>query len=1085
MKILTLRFKNLNSLYGEWAIDFTAPEYASDGIFALTGPTGAGKSTILDAICLALYGTTPRLGKISKSGNDIMSRQTGECYAEVSFESQAGTFRCHWSQHRARKKADGNLADSKHEISDVISQKIIASKKREVLAAIEAKTGMDFERFTRSILLAQGGFDTFLKADVEQKSKILEQITGTEIYTKISKRVHEKQRDEHDTLSLLQAETAGITLLTAEQETHIQQTLDEQKRTEIHTQTQRQEIQAALAWLTNLQRLQAEIRALVVDAESAEQALTHFEPNRARLHQAQKAAELDGRYATLSAARQQQKTDQTAHTLTQAELPEITLIAATHSDQLSQTEAATQALKNEQKVLAPQLQNARQLDQQIADNQGAINTAHMDCQRVTELITQAQKRLHNIAKEQAQQQRTMVQVEEYLQANAQDVCLVMDFAGIKQQLHNVQQAQQSITEHTATVHKATQQVQTAEKTLKQQNQACTHKKQQHTAAQQHITDEKTRLNTHLNGRLLREYRAEKEALLREVPLLYTIAKLESERGRLHDEQACPLCGATEHPYAMGNVPAVSATENAIQVLNTQIDTAEQIEVQIQALEKAEQKISTDVIRSEQLATQAIHTHTQAQQTLQDSNTQLAKYTAQFEQQKQAALLALQPTGITDMPTRDIDALITALQTRLTHWQAHTHQKDTFEKHSHTLNSEQQAQVAIIHTHEQSLREKQAVFSGLKKAGEEKQVSRHAVFGDKNPDEVEKQLAQTLIQAEKQEKQARDQRDKTNTRLNTLTVRIATLATRISTQSLECQTLETDFVDALNRTGFAEESQFQAHRLSVAERQQLTTQANALDQAKTAIHAKQKDRQARLALEQDKQVTPSTLLELEPIHAELNTTLTQIRQSIAQLEHQLTDDIAAKAKIQEKQSRIDAQQTECTHWDKLHHLIGSSDGKKYRNFAQGITFELMVSQANKQLEKMTDRYLLIRDEAQPLALNVVDNYQAGEIRSTKNLSGGESFIVSLTLALGLSKMASHKVRVDSLFLDEGFGTLDENALETALDTLSSLQQEGKLIGVISHVSALKERIGTQISIHPIAGGKSRMTGPGCQNLTPQP
>ena len=104
MKILELRFKNLNSLYGEWVIDFTDPEYVSNGIFALTGPTGAGKSTILDAICLALYGATPRLGKITKSGNEIMSRQTGECYAEVLFESQAGRFRCHWSQHRSRKK---------------------------------------------------------------------------------------------------------------------------------------------------------------------------------------------------------------------------------------------------------------------------------------------------------------------------------------------------------------------------------------------------------------------------------------------------------------------------------------------------------------------------------------------------------------------------------------------------------------------------------------------------------------------------------------------------------------------------------------------------------------------------------------------------------------------------------------------------------------------------------------------------------------------------------------------------------------------------------------------------------------------
>ncbi len=111
----------------------------------------------------------------------------------------------------------------------------------------------------------------------------------------------------------------------------------------------------------------------------------------------------------------------------------------------------------------------------------------------------------------------------------------------------------------------------------------------------------------------------------------------------------------------------------------------------------------------------------------------------------------------------------------------------------------------------------------------------------------------------------------------------------------------------------------------------------------------------------------------------------------------------------------------------------------------------------------------------------DNYQAGEIRSTRNLSGGESFIVSLSLALGLSHMASRNVWVDSLFLDEGFGTLDEEALEAALESLAGLQQDGKMIGIISHVSALKERIGTQIRVSPQNGGKSVINGPGCRQL----
>ena len=175
--------------------------------------------------------------------------------------------------------------------------------------------------------------------------------------------------------------------------------------------------------------------------------------------------------------------------------------------------------------------------------------------------------------------------------------------------------------------------------------------------------------------------------------------------------------------------------------------------------------------------------------------------------------------------------------------------------------------------------------------------------------------------------------------------------------------------------------------------------------------------------------------------------------------------------------INVQKIEWLRWNQLHELIGSADGKKYRNFVQELTFEMLVAQANRQFKKMSDRYLLRRNEQQGLELDVIDNYQAGEIRSTKNLSGGESFLVSLALALGLSQLASQTIRIDSLFLDEGFGTLDDEALETALATLAGLNEEGKLIGIISHVPALKERISVQIQVVPQMGGKSRLIGPG--------
>jgi exonuclease SbcC len=179
MRILGVRFKNLNSLADEWRVDFTHPDYSSNGIFAITGPTGAGKTTILDAICLGLYGRTPRLDRVTQSSNEIMSRQTGECFAEVEFETQKGRYRCHWSQHRARKSPDGALQQAKHEIADADSGAVLESRITRVNEFIEKATGMDFERFTRSMLLAQGGFAVFLQASPNERSPILEQMNTT------------------------------------------------------------------------------------------------------------------------------------------------------------------------------------------------------------------------------------------------------------------------------------------------------------------------------------------------------------------------------------------------------------------------------------------------------------------------------------------------------------------------------------------------------------------------------------------------------------------------------------------------------------------------------------------------------------------------------------------------------------------------------------------------------------------------------------------------------------------------------------------------------------------------------------------
>ncbi len=1082
MKILELRFKNLNSLYGEWCIDFTDPEYISNGIFALTGPTGAGKSTILDAVCLALYGATPRLGKITRSNNEIMSRQTGECYAEVLFKSQAGRFRCHFSQHRARKKISGELQSPRHEIAQgTANGAVIEHQLRRVSAVVEEKTGMDFDRFTRSSLLAQGGFDTFLKADVEQKSKILEQITGTEIYTNISRRVHERWRHEREKLTILQAAISGIALLDPEEEKEIRQELTEKQKQEAVLAAKSAAISKAIAWLNGIEGLQQEISALSAESEKLKAAVEVFRPERERLAYGLKAAEFDGQYATLTALRQQQNGDQTTLAGQEDTLPALVSAAAKTKKLLKRAGLLTRKAAEEQTAAAPLLHKVRLLDQQLQDVEKGIDSEDVQCGNDAELIAAESKGKDREQKRRDTLQNELQRVLEYLETHARDEWLVSGLAGIREQLTTLLSMQREITEKTDAEAGAA----AALKAALKKNAACTDhlnsRKKEVKEVGKRLDQGRKELAALLGDRLLREFRSEKETLLREMAYLARIAELEDHRSRLEDGRPCPLCGAEDHPFARGNIPAADETEKKVAGLTGLIHRAEELELRIKELEAAEKDVLKDLHDSEKLFIAAANDTETAGQSLKTLSGALQKDVHRFTDLKHSVLAGLKPLGIETVPDADVPSLLTLLKKRLKQWQDQVQKKGALEKQISALDGELKRLDAVIETRGLALAQKRLALAKEKKKYEKGLAERQELFGAASPDAEENRLQKVVTEAAGAEKGARAASDEARQKVNTARTAIIALRKRIETRHSELQQLESTFSGNLQAAGFADEKKFLQARLTAAQRHDLAARAKQLDDRQTDLLARQKDRENRLAAECARKVTRLERAELEPAFRELEQELSQLRDQVASLKHALLENSAARERIKEKQTLVEAQKKECGRWQRLHDLIGSADGKKYRNFAQGLTFELMVSHANRQLIKMTDRYLLVRDVLQPLELNVIDNYQAGEIRSTRNLSGGESFIVSLALALGLSRMASRKVRVDSLFLDEGFGTLDEEALETALETLAGLQQDGKLIGVISHVSALKERISTRIAIVPVSGGRSRVVGPGCMQV----
>ena len=1078
MRILQVRFKNLNSLVGEWEIDLTHPAFVSDGIFAITGPTGAGKTTILDAICLALYGQTPRLNKVTKSENEIMSRQTGECFAEVVFETQTGRFRCHWSQRRAHKRSDGELQPPKHEIANADSGKILESKIKGVASKIEAATGMDFDRFTRSMLLAQGDFDAFLHAPPDERAPILEQITGTEIYSQISIRVHERTREEQEELKLLQAETAGIVILEPEQEEEIGQALETTQKEETDLIAKSADTGNAIAWLTAIDGLKKEIVNLGDETSRLQDDIEAFKPDREKLNRSLSAASLDGAYATLTVTRKQQADDREALKAEEEALPGLESSAKEQAGALKSAELQTVRIKEELKIAGPTLQKVRSLDQKLADQKKAVTEGEEGCKKdAVKIDADTQTGLQEQEKR-GKEQEALELVDGYLKEHAQDEWLISGLAGVEEQIGGLLSKQEEVVQKKANQEKAENALEQATKLLGDCQKKSGIRKQELEDASKQLLQGEDALRQLLGDSLLRGYRTEKDTLLREMAFLTKIAELEDHRARLEDGQPCPLCGSTEHPFAEGNVPIPDGSEQKIEALTELISKAEDQEAAIKKLEAAEVAARTNLTEGEKQETAAANDKKTAEKAFAEVKEGLKKLRADFTERKQAVSRKLLPLGVTDISETDLPSLLETLRAWLKAWQAQVKKKADIEKQIAALDSELKRLDAVIETQSASLAEKRERLETLKKELATGSDERKALYEYKNPDDEELRLNKAVPDAENAEKMARDLHNELQQKRNTAKTHVESLNRRIDKREPELGRLETEFSAARALAGFSDEPLFLEAILFAKQRDELAATAKDLDVRQAALKARRKDRETRLAAETARMVTDKSLDELEPQLKECEESLKELQNIVAGFNHKLTENATARKRLKEMQTAIKAQEKEYRRWDNLHELIGSADGKKYRNFAQGLTFDMMIGHANRQLQKMTDRYLLVRDDAQPLELDVVDNYQAGEIRSTKNLSGGESFIVSLSLALGLSHMASRNVRVDSLFLDEGFGTLDEDSLDTALETLSGLQQDGKLIGVISHVPAFKERISAQIQVTPQTGGRSVMEGPGC-------
>ena len=1141
MKILSLYFKNINSLEGESRIYFDREPIVDGGVFAITGPNGSGKSSVLDAITLGLYGETFRF---DRPAEHVMTKETSESFSEVDFALGTDQYRASWHVKRQDGLIEGALLTPEMKLSHLNGpEQLLEESPQKVRDKMAELTGMDFHKFTKSMVLAQGDFAAFLNALDSERMDILEKISGSDIYVDYKEKAEEKYAQAQIRLQQLEQDltaTPVMDQLTREasehdladfkqQQSELKQDLDNVQDqlswfkgfAELETQQERlskQKRQAALQVSDNQQVLTqidavqdvAEYEEPLAELDSKSDAvlqskntLDSFRSEAASLQQQLKADNFieDASESHLSPAEQKESIDKIKLKVSDLkfELPKETALLQTLNQQKSEKQAELAPLDSwlqahvfDKDLLKsfPDIEELAAVRTELAELAGKQKSYSKWSKRTTASLANKKKEIESRHQKGADLERQIKQGAEALEAigegHSLDVLQEMqkeqeervsnflelnDLANVNEKLGNKGFFGQLFTPN----------ISKEEQQLKEEI-------------------ESTQLETGKQKNLIAVL---EQAVINE----RLLKKMQDDRQHLIDGKPCPLCGALGHPYAE-HAPAVSSSHKILAeekkklkgLLADEQKLAKQLIAVEQQAEKDEKKDSQLLIVRSQWNALAnrlnvanaeleIENVSMMKDFLKEERKELSNLNGlvkRFAKQQQANIQAKETIETNSVVLKRLTSENESLNEE---WEARPPEsKDLEEAYEQIVNKEAgladkvSAQLAQLNEKMPAKGKEAVLISGLNarkkdyQTYSERQNTLLAELDEINNKETEcSSKIEQLNQGIQQCTESVRQEEMAGLHLSLVEKQklIAEKEKHYAQQEGEISDLKNKLEESIKGTSANNLAELKKLVTLIKRQPEILLKQQELQQDISKFEA-QLDSIEQQSQEIKHQQPEVAELELKSQQRNINTKLDIAKQESNSLQNKLSKQDSLKEKHDSIMDKLEDQKEEVKSAESDIQLIEDNNGVHFRRKVQNVMADKLLSKTNQVLEKISGRYYIRKGESEHgLALEIEDTKQHNVRRLPKTLSGGEGFVVSLALALGLAEMATNKYAVNSLFLDEGFGNLDAESLYLAMTTLESLKTHGKLVGVISHVEGVQKRIKTQIEMIKKPNGLSAL------------